>query len=258
MKDELRERLGDYTILDKGDSEFKFSCKACGQCCHNRKGDQTIMVSPYDMFRIVQAASPEDHRAFIEKHFGFYIGSSSGILIAHLKTKDLWDGRNICVFLKSKEGHLRCSIHDHKPSACRLFPLGRIIKSGTQEVQYIIQHDVNCNADMSQDDKDTHTVNEWIPDRAQTEAAFVNFSDFTHELYKTINLHVLNESKKLDQKSKNIIHNLMHIALYTNYDYTMDFKEQFDQNVKALIESCKLYVETFSQFDHKIIPRSDK
>lgn len=259
FEEELKKRLGNHTILENEQSEFKFTCKACGQCCHNRTDEQTIIVSPYDMYRIVKEAKPDDPNDFIDKHFGFYIGSSSGILIAHLKTKDLFDGRNICTFLKSRDGSLKCSIHSHKPAACRLFPLGRIVGvDDNTKIKYFLQHDVKCNSTIKEEDKDTHTLREWIPDKDETEKAFLMFSDFTHRLIDVISPINVSDSKLLQDQTKMLYYSLMDMSLYRKYDYELPFDEQFESNIACLIEASAVFVDSFRHIDPKIAPRRKK
>lgn len=261
MEDALKERLGNYSLVNKENPQFKFTCAACGQCCHNRVDGQTIIVSPYDIFRIVKEAAPEDPKTFIEKYFGFYVGNSSGLLIAHLATKDLYGGDNICVFLKKKESGYKCSVHSHKPAACRLFPLGRIVEESMKGpekepvVQYVLQEDIGCNKHIPVDQRDLHTLEEWIPDLAETEKAFINFTKFTHEAYKIINLHALAESEKIGNRSKNILYTLMHALLYSLYEYDKPFDEQFKTNTATLLKGFETFVNEFKKIDYSIVPK---
>jgi len=256
MLKELKEKLGDLDILEK-DSSFKFTCKACGQCCHNRTEGQTIIVSPYDMFRIIKNANPEDPAVFIKKHFDFYVGHTSGLLIASLKTKDLFSGDNICTFLKKRDGSLKCSIHDHKPSACRLFPLGRMIAK-EEDVIYFLQKDIHCNIGIKEEEKDEHTLREWIPDIEETEEAFFEFCNMTDRLESVIVSREVNKSNKIPTQMKNIYYKTQDEYLYRKYDYSKDFKTQFTKNVDDLLAFAKEYQKTFKLYEPKIKPKERK
>ncbi|MBD5161309.1 MAG: YkgJ family cysteine cluster protein [Oscillibacter sp.] len=99
------------------DSTFQFKCRKCGKCCKNQ---DTILFSALDVFRIAKKLeiSPD---AVIKRYTEVYIGSQSRIPLVHL----LMQGKkNACPFL-TEEG--RCSIHDVKPTVCRLYPLGRVV-----------------------------------------------------------------------------------------------------------------------------------
>ncbi|MGH7840796.1 MAG: YkgJ family cysteine cluster protein [Candidatus Binataceae bacterium] len=82
---------------------FSYICNQCGRCCR----DQMITLSPYDVIRIAQAA--EISTAEVVREYTIRRGSM-------LKFRT--DGT--CVALAGT----RCSIHQGRPLACRLYPLG--------------------------------------------------------------------------------------------------------------------------------------
>ncbi|HVN89234.1 MAG TPA: YkgJ family cysteine cluster protein [Candidatus Binataceae bacterium] len=84
-------------------SAFSYSCNQCGRCCR----EQVITLSPYDVIRIARAANLMTSEA-IERYT-----LRRGSLL-----KFGADGR--CVALDST----RCTIHQGRPLACRLYPLG--------------------------------------------------------------------------------------------------------------------------------------
>lgn len=255
-KEILQERIGEFDFIDK-EKTFKFSCVACGKCCHNRTKSATIIVSPYDMFRIVQNHAPEDPNAFIDKHFEFYIGDSSGLLLANLKSKDIFGGDNICTFLKKRDGKYQCSVHAYKPSACRLFPLGRVALEDN-EIKYLLQKDVSCNMHIPEDQRDEHTLEEWMPDMKETEKAFFEFSEAVNKLTQVINLNAFNKSEKIGDKEKNLYYNLLDHTFYRQYDYSKDFFEQFNKNIENLLKVTKDLVALTAQMDKKTLPKERK
>ncbi|HXW83031.1 MAG TPA: YkgJ family cysteine cluster protein [Candidatus Binataceae bacterium] len=86
-----------------GQSNFSYTCNACGLCCH----DKVIALSPYDLMRIARAAEISTRDA-IER---FTIRRGSILR---------FDESGACTALDGK----RCSVHDGRPLACRLYPLG--------------------------------------------------------------------------------------------------------------------------------------
>ncbi len=84
-------------------SRFSYVCNGCGLCCR----DKVITLSPYDVIRLARAA-----------------GISTGAAVAHYTLRRgsvlrfLPDGR--CAALEGP----RCTIHQGRPLACRLYPLG--------------------------------------------------------------------------------------------------------------------------------------
>lgn len=84
-------------------SRFSYQCNQCGLCCHAK----VITLSPYDVLRIARArsiATSEAVRTYTARR---------GSL---LRFKD--DGG--CSALSGS----RCTIHEGRPLACRLYPLG--------------------------------------------------------------------------------------------------------------------------------------
>ncbi len=84
-------------------SAFSYTCNQCGRCCR----EQVITLSPYDVIRIARAANLMTSEAI--KRYTLRRGSL-------LKFGE--DGR--CLALDG----VRCTIHQGRPLACRLYPLG--------------------------------------------------------------------------------------------------------------------------------------
>ncbi len=92
-------------------SEFKFHCRDdCTKCCEN----STVMLSPYDLQRILQAKQIS-FQHFLN-HYGllFYNQDLHNMLCIKLRSNPA------CVFLKES----LCSIYEHRPFGCRMYPLG--------------------------------------------------------------------------------------------------------------------------------------
>ena len=73
------------------DSTFKFKCRRCGKCCKNQ---DTILFSPWDIFRIGKKIG-KSPSTVIKDYTEVYIGPQSRIPVVHL----LMQGRkNACPF----------------------------------------------------------------------------------------------------------------------------------------------------------------
>jgi Fe-S-cluster containining protein len=104
----------------KPDDDFHFECSLCGECCRNV--EQSVLLESFDLYRI----------ACHLRRVGDGIGGIEDVIMAYADIKTLGDTmypifllktrgqKKECIFLK--EG--RCSIHEAKPRACRLYPLG--------------------------------------------------------------------------------------------------------------------------------------
>jgi len=84
-------------------SAFSYLCNACGRCCH----DKVITLSPYDVLRIARAAGISTGEAM--RRFTIRRGS----LLR-------FDATGACAALDGA----RCRLHQGRPLACRLYPLG--------------------------------------------------------------------------------------------------------------------------------------
>ncbi len=87
----------------KRQSRFSYHCNQCGLCCHQK----VITLSPYDVLRIARSrsiATSEAVRRFTSRR---------GSLLR-------FEADGGCSALREN----RCSVHEGRPLACRLYPLG--------------------------------------------------------------------------------------------------------------------------------------
>ena len=209
------------------DSTFKFKCRRCGKCCKNQN---TILFSPWDVFRIGKKIG-KSPSAVIKDYTEVYIGPQSRIPVVHL----LMQGRkNACPFL-TEEGH--CSVHDVKPTVCALYPLGRVITSETPGealdsgaeniVRYILSG--QCGSV-----KKTHTVREWL-----TSFGIPEHDDFFYlwtgmQLKLSLLIREL-EGKGVSTRALQPVWSVIFTKLYTDYDTEQEFTPQFEQNTAKLL-----------------------
>lgn len=101
-------------------------CAGCSECC--RMVGDTIILDPYDLYQLRLAL----HIGFEELMDGkIELRMVDGVVQPNLKVRE--DGQG-CVFLND-EG--RCTIHQHRPGFCRMFPMGRIYEG--EGFQYFLQ-----------------------------------------------------------------------------------------------------------------------
>ncbi|MEG1502260.1 MAG: YkgJ family cysteine cluster protein [Synergistaceae bacterium] len=240
-------------VLQKIEKEdkFNFNCSACGQCCMGRSND--IILYPYDVFRIAKGLGISTEEVISKKHCNIHMGKNSKLPIVTLNNKTLPDERVICTFLKKKEGVYRCQVHAFKPSVCRLYPLGRAVKIDVKEnkteLNYYMQ-EVLCGNNKAEDS--WHSIDEWIPERLDTEKALVEFSQLTQTLNEAVNLERLFNSKKLMPKTKDMAINVLVEFLYVRYDTEKDFFEQFKSNLEELKKAFVVMVFMCKTSDSKV------
>ncbi|RJP21819.1 MAG: YkgJ family cysteine cluster protein [Candidatus Abyssobacteria bacterium SURF_5] len=134
---------GDTVRLLSGKKDtFRFECQACGRCC----GAFTIVLSPYDILRLRKATGRttsdllksgiiEIRQESFARLFGFGpvadfldifgLARDDTVPAAFLRFRSGSSDAVECHFLEeAREGKRLCSIYDHRPTMCRLHPLG--------------------------------------------------------------------------------------------------------------------------------------
>ncbi len=101
-------------------SEFSYECRGCSRCCHGK----AIPVNPYEIARLAQV-----------------LGTTTTALLTDCTTtggailSTRADGA--CVFL----GERGCTVHEGRPLACRLYPLGRrVLPDGEERFAEVVPH----------------------------------------------------------------------------------------------------------------------
>ncbi|MFH2008356.1 MAG: YkgJ family cysteine cluster protein [bacterium] len=132
----------------EGDS-FRFDCQpglTCfGRCC----SDLTLLLMPYDVLRL-RAHLKLGSAELLERFTETLVDSDTGVPRVQLKMLEEEEKR--CPFL----GRAGCTVYDHRPGACRIFPIGRaaaaggaaalgrarIAESGVREQFFLVQEEV--------------------------------------------------------------------------------------------------------------------
>ena len=130
----------------KPEDAFKYHCSQCGECCKNVK--ESVMVESLDLFRIAKLLKIETYQAMEKYTDSVFLTEHYPVLM--LKTKEPNDS---CIFLNGN----KCSVHEAKPRACRMYPLGAGPKDDLSDFEYLIvskrQHHFTG---------ETHTVKDWF------------------------------------------------------------------------------------------------
>lgn len=111
-----------YHIVNNND-ELPLTCSRKGTCCHGNN----VYLNPWELARLASGL------AISVKSFIANYTELSGIKLK-FNGSSVYNKTKSCNLYNEKEG---CSIHDKRPLACRLFPLGRIIQN--QEISYMFQ-----------------------------------------------------------------------------------------------------------------------
>ena len=217
------------------DSEFRFKCRKCGKCCTHQ---HTILFNPRDIFQIARKLQITPAQV-IDEYAEAYIGSSSKIPLVHMVPR----GKNeVCPFLVDG----LCSIHDCKPTACALFPLGRVAvnktalegggEDGNQEIEFEVKYMLNDTDCGSR--KRVNTVRDWlarfgIPEQDEF---FLLWSRLTIQLHAAISEL---EKQHVSEETMNLFWIAAFGALYLSYDTSKEFLPQFQRAAEELFTLCQ-------------------
>ncbi len=97
---------------------FSFSCHSGLPCFNSCCRDKHLLLTPYDILRLKNALKIHSDD-FLSTYAVYYADPTSGFPVLSLKMSDPPERR--CPFVE-KDG---CRVYAHRPTACRLFPLGR-------------------------------------------------------------------------------------------------------------------------------------
>ena len=144
-----------YTLEDT----FTFSCHnelSCfNACCRNKH----LPLSPYDVLRLKRALRL-DSDTFLVEYAVYSLDSRSGFPVISLKMRE--DAEKTCPFV-CDEG---CRVYNDRPTACRLFPLGRASKAGGQgerRDQFFFLQDIpGC---LGKGETKEWSVEQWLKDQ---------------------------------------------------------------------------------------------
>lgn len=103
-------------------------CANCHACCVGIDG--MVELNPFDFYQL-QTATKLNIQALNEHHIAYVLDGK--LMIPHLKTIG---SEERCTFL---DAHNRCAVHAHRPSTCRLFPLGRVYTDAPNDFKYFLQ-----------------------------------------------------------------------------------------------------------------------
>lgn len=234
-------------ILDKN-STFDFKCNACGACCTNST-IESIVFRAYDVFNLSIALNI-DPSEVLDNYGNVYLGPTSGLPVVQLKAMALESPESmlcllstgkpilVCPFLKDK----KCSVHSHKPGACRLYPLGRMVQTSQTDLSpkektetiYFLQKNTLCG-----DTGEKHTIDEWLNGASKAETIFMEDSDFLAYVTEKVRLSkildfIKNNPESILKKEIYSFYDNFVYYYYTNYNKNEPFEIQFKGNLSRI------------------------
>lgn len=139
------------------DQEFQFACHPGVPCFNACCADLNLLLTPYDVLRLRQGLVM-DSEAFIHRHCQVSSYPDTGFPMLHLRMAD--DPTRSCPYV-STEG---CTVYPHRPSACRIYPVGRATRCGSQglEEQFFLVQEEHCRGFEQQQ---TWNLASWTSDQ---------------------------------------------------------------------------------------------
>ena len=197
------------------EAPFPFVCAGCGECCRHRND---LVLSGYDLYRIARRLRLSPRivaHAFCKE----YIASQSCL-------------PTLCLTPDPRTGHCRffegnaCVIHNARPLACALYPLGQSIDPVTAQVEYHAQMPL-CGLSVPE-----RTLRRYLEDSAVEERIGIDarwavvctqISDQLLAAGGQQHFHFSAAARRIQK------------ALYLDYDLGDEFYPQFQQNIAVLM-----------------------
>jgi hypothetical protein len=195
-------------------------CRGCSACCHGM--GKSIVLDPLDIYRLV---------LHLDMPFEGLLGDVvelnivDGIILPNLKMSA--DNNNGCKFL---DANGRCSIHEHRPGICRIFPLGRVYENG--DFYYILQ--VN---ECQKANKSKVKVSKWI-DTPNLKLNQKFISDW-HYFIKDVGKKVTETGDETFAKKINM--EILQVFYVEKYNTEEDFYTQFYKRLNDMKKSVEKF-----------------
>ncbi len=191
--------IGDLVKADAG------NCEGCSACCHGV--GELVILTPFDVFEIIKQTGSTFDALLLDK---LELHENGKITLPHLKMHGEYE---CCGFL-SDQG--RCTIHQHRPNICRLFPLGRYYDEG--DFKYFLQVDA-CTKDKLGNIK----VEDWIDikDYPQNKAFILTW----YKLLKALAFRVkfIHEDQALRALNEDLLSTFYRMSLDEGEDFYTAF-----------------------------------
>ena len=183
-------------------------CIGCSKCCENM--GVSIILDPLDIHRLTIATGLTFEQLLIDK---IELNIVDGVILPNIKMNQ----KNICPFLNEEK---RCSIHEHRPGFCRIFPLARIYENN--DFRYILQiHE--CQKEQ----KTKLKIKNWIcTDDINKNHSFINSWHY----------FLLSVSQKLSAENESSIKQItmfiLNMFYLTPFRKDIDFYDIFNERLK--------------------------
>lgn len=138
--DQTQQFLDSLPEIEPG-QDFQFACHPGVPCFNACCADLNLLLTPYDVLRLRKGLGM-DSESFIQRHCQVSSYPDTGFPMLHLQMGN--DTNRSCPFV-SQEG---CTVYQNRPSACRIYPIGRATRcdngEGRIKEQFFLVHEDHC------------------------------------------------------------------------------------------------------------------
>ena len=202
-------------------TKIRFKCTGCGDCCRHVK--ETVPVDSQDAFRIAKYLLETGEDIFCIDQFLLEYATPAllnecGYFVYFLKSVGEDDA---CVFLKDN----RCTIHEAKPRACRLYPfMVEPNESGEHRYLYSRERTHHFRGPIVE-------TRSWMKKNFPKEDRAFMQADYSKVRLIAMLLKEIPENR--------ITEAALHLQrlLYSEYELDTPFLEQFQRNQEKLLAS---------------------
>jgi uncharacterized protein len=150
------------------DHRFLFACLKALPCFTRCCADLNLVLTPYDVLRLKNRLNLSSG-AFLESYTTTYVDAAYRVPVVKLKMND--DEKRRCPFVRP-EG---CVVYEDRPSACRLYPLGRaaskMYAEHTVGEYYFIVKESHC---LGLNEEQEWPLQGWLTDQGLDEYNTIN------------------------------------------------------------------------------------
>lgn len=153
-------KLPEYVYRLGNDEQFRFSCHkgvSCfTECCRMLE----LALTPYDAMRL-RYATGQSSRELLDNYI--IVEQDPGEPFPRLYLTMVDDGRASCVFV-APEG---CTVYEHRPSACRAYPLGRAVMrqaDNSFKEHFVLMKEQHCKGfqEQTKQTPKSYTEDQWL------------------------------------------------------------------------------------------------
>ncbi|MCB2186140.1 MAG: YkgJ family cysteine cluster protein [Deltaproteobacteria bacterium] len=194
------------------DDQFHFACRRGLDCFTSCCRDVTIMLTPYDVLRLRKALGITSGE-FLKKYTHLVQVHSKVLPLVQLRMNA--DNEDRCYFVNAPHG---CTLYEHRPWACRMFPLDEAAVGGFQVV-------TNVERCHGLGEPDEWKVREWLKDQGATQSKEMDGS--YESLVSHVRMSALNEveNPKIQQM---VVMALYDLDRFRDFVLNSSFLERFD------------------------------